>query len=129
MRRAGVTVIEVLMVVVIVLLLIAIAYPRFAGNRQRQYVYDARTSLEQLRDAQDAYYATHRQYAPDVAALKFTPPGDVSISIGGTGLSGGTGWSATATSSKTASIRCYIGVGVDTVFDNQHLRPGAVTCP
>jgi type IV pilus assembly protein PilA len=129
MRRSGLTIIEVLMVVVIVVLLIAIAYPRFAGNRQRQYVYDARTSLEQLRDAQDAYYAQHRQYAGDLTTAKFTPPPDVVMTIGGAGVSTGTGWWATATSSKMPSIRCYIGVGVDTVFDNQHLRPAAVTCP
>lgn len=133
MRRAGVTAIEVAMVIVILLLLAAIAYPRIAGNQQRRLAYDARTSLEKLRDAQDAYYAQHRQYATDLTTTKFTPPlslpSDVTVTISGTGMDSGRGWAATSVVTQAPTIRCYIGVGVDTVVGTVHLKDGSVTCP
>jgi type IV pilus assembly protein PilE len=128
-RRGVVTIVEVLMVLVIIAILAAIAYPRFASNPARRATYDARASLERLKDAQERYFATHRRYTADLTALEFTPSADVQVTVGGTGLEGGTGWSATAETSSPPYVHCYTGMGADSVIGSAHVRNGAVVCP
>jgi len=128
-QRSAVTVIEVLMVLVILAILAAIAYPRFAANPGRRAAYDARASLERLKDAQDEYFRSHRRYSADMTALEFTTSPDVQVTIGGTGLETGTGWSATAQTSSPPYVHCYVGVGADSVIGAVHMRNGAIVCP
>jgi prepilin-type N-terminal cleavage/methylation domain-containing protein len=131
MRRArrAVTIIEVLMVLVILAILAAIAYPRFAANPTRRAIYDARATLERLKDEQDAYFRSNRQYTADVKALGFTPSPDVQVTISGEGLPSASGWSATAVTTSSPIVHCYVGVGADTVIGTVHLQNGAVVCP
>ncbi len=119
------------MVLVILALLAAIAYPRFVANPGRRANYDARAALERLKDAQADYYASHHAYTADLSALGtfgFSPSSDVQITIGGTGLAGGTGWNAMASTSAPPYVRCYIGVGADSVMDTVHAANGAIVC-
>ncbi|HWZ60808.1 MAG TPA: prepilin-type N-terminal cleavage/methylation domain-containing protein [Gemmatimonadaceae bacterium] len=127
--REGVTIIEVLMVVVILAILAAIAYPRFATNPTRRATYDARATLEQLREAEQRYFGSHRRYSADLTALEFTAPSGVQVTVGGTGLEAGTGWSATAETSSPPYVHCYVGVGADSVIGTVHMQNGAVVCP
>jgi type IV pilus assembly protein PilA len=129
--RGAVTLIEVLMVLVILALLAAIAYPRFAANPARRATYDARASLERLKDAQADYYSTHHAYTSDLTALGtfgFSPSSDVQITVGGTGLAEGKGWNASAATSSAPYVHCFVGVGVDSVIDTVHAAKGAIVC-
>jgi type II secretory pathway pseudopilin PulG len=128
-RRVAVTVIEVLMVVVILAILAAIAWPRFSGDPARRAAYDARATLERLKDAQAQYYSGHRKYSADLTALEFAPSSDVKVTVGGTGLDSGAGWNATAETSSPPYVHCYIGVGADSVIGTVHVPNGAVVCP
>ena len=125
--RAGFTLIELLIVIVIVGILVAIAIPRFAARRTTERAAPLRTSLERVVTAQEAYFAQHQRYASDLAALGLRPEGTAQIVIGGAGVADGSGWSATATE-PGSDVRCYVGVGRDTVVGGQTLPPAVVTC-
>jgi prepilin-type N-terminal cleavage/methylation domain-containing protein len=129
--RGAVTLIEVLMVLVILALLVAIAYPRFVENPSRRANYDARAALERLKDAEADYYTAHHAYTSDLTALGtlgFSSSSDVQITIGGTGLASGAGWNASASTSSPPYVRCYIGVGADSVIDTVHVANGGIVC-
>jgi Tfp pilus assembly protein PilE len=124
--RAAVSTIEIVLIVAIICLLVAIAFPWFTRAGRQQAAYDARQTLERLRDAEDAYFAKHHKYATLSDTMDYHVPPDVHVSIGGSGLDSGRGWNATAVASNAT---CYIGVGVDTIIGNQHTSDGRVVCP
>jgi type IV pilus assembly protein PilE len=63
--RVGLTLIELLMVIVIVGVLAAIAVPMYTGYMQRARRADAKTALEQIRAAQEMWRAEKGSYAID----------------------------------------------------------------
>ena len=65
--KAGLTLIELLMVIVIVGVLAAIAVPMYTGYMQRARRADAKTALLQLRAAQEMYRAEKGGYALQIA--------------------------------------------------------------
>jgi type IV pilus assembly protein PilE len=66
--RAGLTLIELLMVIVIVGVLAAIAIPMYSGYMQRARRADAKTALEQVRAAQEMWRAEKGSYCFDASA-------------------------------------------------------------
>jgi Tfp pilus assembly protein PilE len=125
-RLRGVSTVEVVLIVAIICLLVAIAFPWFTRAGRQQAAYDARQTLERLRDAEDAYFAKHHQYGTLTDSIGYHPPPDVHVAIAGSGLTTGRGWNATAQATGTT---CYIGVGVDTIIGNVHTSDGRVVCP
>jgi len=63
--KVGLTLIELLMVIVIVGVLAAIAVPMYSGYMQRARRADAKTALEQVRAAQEMWRAEKGSYAID----------------------------------------------------------------
>jgi type IV pilus assembly protein PilE len=61
--KVGLTLIELLMVIVIVGVLAAIAVPMYSGYMQRARRADAKTALEQVRAAQEMWRAEKGSYA------------------------------------------------------------------
>ena len=125
-RRAA-TIVEIVLIVAIVCLLVAIAFPWFTRAGHQQAAYDARHALEQLRDAEDAHFAKHHNYATiGDTTLEYHVPPELHITVGGGGLADGRGWNATANS---GSATCYVGVGVDTIIGTVKVSDGHVLCP
>jgi Tfp pilus assembly protein PilE len=124
--RRGAHAIEIVLIVAIICLLVAIAFPWFTHAGRQQAAYDARQTLERLRDAEDAYFAKHHAYATLADTMPYHQPPDVHVTIGGTGLTSGKGWNATA---QATGVTCYIGVGVDTIIGTVHTSDGHVVCP
>ena len=87
MNKKGITLIELLIVMVIVAILAAIAVPMYTGYMTRARRADAKTSLEQLRAAQEMRRAEYGSYSADLAALQTswgapaTTVGDYSITL------------------------------------------------
>jgi len=69
MNRKGLTLIELLIVMVIVAILGAIAIPMYTGYMTRARRADAKTALEQLRAAEEMRRAEYGAYSGDLAAL------------------------------------------------------------
>ena len=69
MNNKGLTLIELLAVVVIVAVLAAISIPIYTGQMVRARRADAKTSLEQVRAAQEMRRAEYGSYSTDLAAL------------------------------------------------------------
>lgn len=67
MNKRGITLIELLIVVVIVGILAAIAIPLYNGYMQRARRVDAKTALEQFRAAQEMHRAERGGYANNTA--------------------------------------------------------------
>lgn len=70
MNKKGLTLIELLIVMIIVAILAAIAVPMYTGYMTRARRADAKTALEQLRAAQEMRRAEYGEYSNDVAALQ-----------------------------------------------------------
>ncbi|MEW6376017.1 MAG: type IV pilin protein [Thermodesulfobacteriota bacterium] len=71
MNKKGITLIELLAVVLIVGILAAIAIPVYTNYMQRARRADAKTALEQVRAAQEMFRAERGRYANDAD----DPPG------------------------------------------------------
>lgn len=61
-RRSGYSLIELMFVVAIIGILAAIAIPAFISQVQRSRTTEAFSVIGEIREAQDAYYATFSQY-------------------------------------------------------------------
>ena len=84
-NQRGITLIELLSVIVIVGILAAIAIPMYTNHMLRARRADAKTALEQLRAAQEMRRAEKGGYATDLAELRSTwgvpsdPVGDYNL--------------------------------------------------
>ena len=70
--KKGITLIELLTVILIIGILAAIAIPSYTGYMQRARRADAKVALEQLRAAQEMHRAERGGYSVDIAALRNT---------------------------------------------------------
>jgi type IV pilus assembly protein PilE len=80
-KEKGITLIELLIVILIVGVLAAIAVPMYTNYTQRARRADAKTALEQVRAAQEVWRAEHGTYSVSVAELQNTmgaPPTTIS---------------------------------------------------
>lgn len=102
--RRGVTLIELLTVVVIIGLLVAFAIPRLTRNKERTVVASMQSDLRNLATAQEGYYQTNSTYTIDPVAL------NVSLSVGNVLIINQAtvaGWSATVSNPLTTD-QCYL---------------------
>jgi type IV pilus assembly protein PilE len=70
--KKGITLIELLAVIVIVGVLAAVAIPTYTGYMQRARRADAKVALEQLRAAQEMFRAERGSYSTNLVQLRNT---------------------------------------------------------
>jgi type IV pilus assembly protein PilE len=102
----GMTLIELMAVVIIVGILAAVAIPMYTGYMVRARRADAKTSLEQLRAAQEMRRAEKGSYETSIAILRTTwgapaaTVGDYAVTMAATA----TTFTGTATPNKARQI-------------------------
>lgn len=107
-RRAGFSLIELLIVVVIIGILAMIAIPAFANTRGKANLAKVKSDLRQLATAEEGYFYGNNTYTTDLAALQLQQsPGVVVTVVTATA----SGWSATGTHPGAAPNMCSIFYG------------------
>jgi len=106
-KQCGMTLIEIMMVVVIIGILAAIAIPAYSQYVMRAKRTDATSVLLRIAAAQERFYMQHHRYSGDPAALGIsgTPDNLYALTIAGAGTVGYTA-TATAQGSQAADTGC-----------------------
>ena len=107
-RRAGFSLIELLIVVVIIGILAAIAIPQFANTKGKALVAKVKSDLRQLATAEEAYFYGTGQYPTDLNLLGMAASPGVSLTIVSATASG---WSATGTAVGANPTSCALFYG------------------
>jgi prepilin-type N-terminal cleavage/methylation domain-containing protein len=103
-RPPGVTLIELMVVVLIVGLLVVFAFPRLSRNKEKTVIASMQSDLRNLANAEEGFYYANSTYSTDPVALNLTlSPGNVLTINEGTVA----GWSATI-SNPLAPELCYL---------------------
>ena len=104
-RQRGITLLELMIVVVVVGILGAIAVPSYRQYVMRSQRTEAKSALLRLQTNQERFYLTNRTYSGDPVALGFagslTERGTYTLAIAGAGANG---YTATATPRAGAAI-------------------------
>jgi prepilin-type N-terminal cleavage/methylation domain-containing protein len=124
--RAGLTLIEGVIVLVVLGILAAIVIPRYASVRDRTYVATVAADLRHLAGRQEVHMAQSYTYSTDVDSLDFVPTEAVDITIN---EANDQGWSATGQHAALTQRRCGVYVGAaDPAGGGPASRPGAIAC-
>lgn len=110
-HHRGLTLIEVLIVVVIIGVLAAIAIPKFTGAKHRAYFAGMKSDLRNLATAQEIYHQASGTYYDGPVPLPgvdYRPTTGVTITISD---ASSTGWAATATQSAMSGKACAVFYG------------------
>ncbi|HXD22395.1 MAG TPA: prepilin-type N-terminal cleavage/methylation domain-containing protein [Gemmatimonadaceae bacterium] len=121
-NKKGFTLIELLIVVVIIGILAAIAIPKFANTKEKAYVASMKSDLRNLVTAQEAYFSDNNSmYAGSTTNMgtNYNASTGITVTINS---SGGTGWTASATSVSTAKT-CYIALGSGATNEGDPICP------
>lgn len=114
-RRAGVSVIDVLIIVAIVAILVAIAIPRFAATKTKGYTADMKSDLRALAAAEDKFNADSSYYTRTPPPGRFrSTPGVSAPTI----VTSDSGYTATVTNANLPGVTCGIGVSMKNPVDS-----------
>lgn len=69
-KKRGFSLLEIVIAVAILAIVVSVAIPTYDGYITRARRSDAKTSLVELAQLQETYYADNNIYAADIAALK-----------------------------------------------------------
>src|SRR5258706_952402 len=106
MNRKGLTLIELLIVVVIIGILAAIAIPKFANTKEKAYLVSMKSDRRNLITAEEGYFACSVKYTSNLGTAYATTSGVVGPTIAVT-ANGVTATVSHNTTTKTCAV--YVG--------------------
>jgi type IV pilus assembly protein PilA len=107
-RRAGFTLIEVMVVVVIIAILAAMAIPRFKNTKGKAHSAALRTDLRNLATAEESFFFSNGRYSTFVDSLNFRGSPGVIVTIP---EASNQGWSASVTHPESYPLKCALFEG------------------
>src|SRR5580698_98122 len=133
----GFTLIELLVVVMIIGILAAIAIPKFAATKEKAYVADMKTDLNNLVTAEEGYASSNNgvylktgtAVGPDsggLAALHYAPTPGVTVTLAASGTGGYTASTTSTNTTKTCDV--YAGSGSTKKSGGYAVSEGAPAC-
>lgn len=125
-RKAGFTLVELLVVVIVLGVLATLAIPRFMTTREQAFRSAAVSDLRNLATAQEALWRMEGGYAPDVQTLRIETSRNVAVEITQSSL---TGWAARAYHTAAPTDVCgYFEGDADPANGAPAVRPGEIRC-
>lgn len=128
-RRAGFTLVELLIVVVVLGILATIAIPKYQQMREKSFIAAVTSDLKSFASQQEIYLSDNSTYAGSVTALQpdLTQTDQVTLSVN---EATGTGWAATGTHAGLGAGRqCGLYFGsAGSANATPATVPGVVTC-
>jgi len=107
-RRAGFTLIEVMVVVVILAILAAMAIPRFKNTKGKGHSAALRTDLHNLATAEESFFFSNGHYSTALDSLNFRGSPGVIVTIP---EASNQGWSASVTHPESYPLKCAMFEG------------------
>ena len=125
--RGGITLIELMVVIIIISILATIAIQHITELKERAYIAAMQSDLRNLETAEEAYFVEYQTYTPTMALDWYTPTTGDQYSITAASV---TGWSAVVTSTHAAGLgvtSCHMASGSAETTATEW--PGAPYCP
>lgn len=122
----GMTMIELLMVMLIVGLVAGVAVPRYYKAKERAFISSMKSDLRNFAVAEESYFYDFSVYTPDVVVLEsrgLQKSEDVTIEVN---EATAVGWAATGRHAETL-LQCYLFVGTAGPVGSA-LEEGALSC-
>ena len=107
--RRGMTLIELLLVMLVVSILAGIGYGRWQAAKARGFMATMTADLGELRIAQEGFWAENQKYSTDTTQLDWAPTSQVQVTITSTDLTAG--FDARATHIALPGVFCDMYVG------------------
>jgi prepilin-type N-terminal cleavage/methylation domain-containing protein len=126
-RRAGFTLVELLVVMVIVGILAAVAIPKYSRARERSFIAAVTSDPKNLASQEEVYHSDYEIYAADASELTgYTTTQGVTVTVT---EATGTGWAATGVHATLPGRQCGIYFGSASQANGTPATvPGTVAC-
>jgi prepilin-type N-terminal cleavage/methylation domain-containing protein len=107
-RRAGFTLIELMVVVVILAILATMAIPRFKNTKGKGHSAALRTDLRNLATAEESFFFSNGRYSTSLDSLNFRGSPGVIVTVAEASPQG---WSAWVTHPESYPLKCAMFSG------------------
>jgi prepilin-type N-terminal cleavage/methylation domain-containing protein len=107
-RRAGFTLIELMVVVVILAILATMAIPRFKNTKGKGHSAALRSDLRNLMTAEEGFFYSNNRYTTALDSLNFKGSPGVIVTVPEATLQG---WSASTTHPESFPLKCAVYTG------------------
>jgi prepilin-type N-terminal cleavage/methylation domain-containing protein len=107
--RRGLTLIELLLVMLVIAILAGIGYGRWQEAKARGFKAAMTADLGELRIAEEGYWAENQRYSTDSTQLDWSPTSQVQVTITSADLTAG--YDARATHTALPGVFCDMYVG------------------
>jgi type IV pilus assembly protein PilA len=123
--RRGLTIIELLVVLVVIGILAAIAIVRWQDSRGRAVDVALQADLRNLVAAQEAHVQTAGAYTADLSRLSFRSSPGVTVRVT---AADSAGWAATASHPRARVTACAVYAGRVATPPTPATREGVIAC-
>jgi type IV pilus assembly protein PilA len=108
LRRAGFTLVELMVVVVVLAILAALAIPNFKNTKGKAHSAALRSDLRNLATAEESFFFSNGHYSTALDSVNFKASPGVIVTVP---EASNQGWSASVTHPESYPFKCAIFTG------------------